>query len=548
MLNARPADRRVALPFPRQVHAGNSRETDRSQLRQMSISRRILFGAAASWFGRGMTIVMGLVLMPVLFRNLPKEELGVWLLLGQTLAGAAVLDLGFGATLTRRIALAKGKSGSDPAAPLNDQSRREIADLITTGRRAYVVLAGLGFVAAWVTGALYLRGLEYSELKLSTALTAWTILCLSQSLLVWAALWTCLLQGVGYIGWEAILATLANTGALCVQVAVVLSGGGLVSLAVVAAVGGLVQRMILLGFARSRRPELFELEGRWHSQVFRTMIGPAARAWVTALGIFLVFNTDQFFISSMEGVAEVPAYRAAFVLVHNLTILAVTCGVASGVFISHLWQAGELGEMHRIVIRNVRLGLLVMLAASAILIVAGEGLTNLWLGPGNFIGLPVLLLFLASETLEVQSYIIATASRATEDEAFAGSALAAGVGKLVLAAVLLPRFGLLGLAAANAIALLLTNHWYMVRRGLKRLQIPVREYVAKVAAPCGAFFICCLAGLWSARQMLGSAHEAAQVIVIVAVAGGMWLTAVWALVLERPQRLRLLGRADSATS
>jgi len=33
----------------------------------MSITRRIAFGAAASWFSRGVTILMGLVLLPVLY-------------------------------------------------------------------------------------------------------------------------------------------------------------------------------------------------------------------------------------------------------------------------------------------------------------------------------------------------------------------------------------------------------------------------------------------------------------------------------------------------
>ena len=74
----------------------------------MSVTRRIAFGAAASWFSRGVTILLGLVLMPVLFRYLPKEELGVWLLLGQSWAAMGILDLGFGITLTRRIAFAGG--------------------------------------------------------------------------------------------------------------------------------------------------------------------------------------------------------------------------------------------------------------------------------------------------------------------------------------------------------------------------------------------------------------------------------------------------------
>src|SRR3954469_2436271 len=103
----------------------------------MSITKRILFGAAASWFSRGVTIVLGLLLMPVLFRHLPKEELGVWLLLGQSWVAMGILDLGLAVTLTRRIALAKGKSGGDPDAALTPETQREIADLVAGGRRLY---------------------------------------------------------------------------------------------------------------------------------------------------------------------------------------------------------------------------------------------------------------------------------------------------------------------------------------------------------------------------------------------------------------------------
>src|ERR1017187_7959845 len=107
----------------------------------MSVTKRIAFGAAASWFSRGITILLGLVLMPVLFRRLPKEELGVWMLLGQTWSVMSILDLGLSFTLTRRIALAKGKSGGDPNGALTEETRLEIADLVESGRRIYHWLA-----------------------------------------------------------------------------------------------------------------------------------------------------------------------------------------------------------------------------------------------------------------------------------------------------------------------------------------------------------------------------------------------------------------------
>src|SRR5687767_10347112 len=158
----------------------------------MSVTRRIAFGAAASWFSRGLTILLGLVLLPVLFGHLPKEELGVWLLLGQSWAAMGILDLGFGVTLTRRIALAKGKSGGDPYAALTPETLHEIADLIECGRRIYRIMAFGVFVVSCALGLFYLRTLELHGLSHGTVWIAWTILCACQALTVWATVWTCL--------------------------------------------------------------------------------------------------------------------------------------------------------------------------------------------------------------------------------------------------------------------------------------------------------------------------------------------------------------------
>src|SRR5213593_1679201 len=134
----------------------------------MSVTRRIAFGAAASWFNRGVTILLGLVLMPVLFRYLPKEELGLWLLLGQSWDTMGILDLGIGVTLTRRIALAKGKSGGDPNAPLTSETLREIADLTESGRRIYHVMSAGVFIISWVAGFFYLRDLHLHDVSHTT--------------------------------------------------------------------------------------------------------------------------------------------------------------------------------------------------------------------------------------------------------------------------------------------------------------------------------------------------------------------------------------------
>ncbi len=97
---------------------------------------------------------------------------------------------------------------------------------------------------------------------------------------------------------------------------------------------------------------------------------------------------------------------------------------SSAVFISHLWQARESAEFRRIVQRNARLGLLIMLCGSAWVLSLGSSLFDAWIGPGKFIGYPTLIVFCALLAVETHSFIIVAGSRATEDEAFAFSTLA----------------------------------------------------------------------------------------------------------------------------
>lgn len=507
----------------------------------MSVTARIAFGAAASWFSRGVTIVLALVLMPVLFHHLPKEELGIWLLLAQTSALLLVFDFGLSIVLTRRIALAKGKSGSDPAAPLTGETCREIADLVQSGRGLFLGLAIGSFFISCLAGFIYLQHLHLTTLTVPVVWTAWGILCLSQAFGVWSQVWNCLLNGVGYVGWDAVLGSFISTITLLAQIASLYLGGGLIALATVAAVGLFAQRSLLLGFARRRRPELFAIRGKFDGALIRGMISPSLRAWATGIGILMVLNTDQFFITSLSGAAQIPAYRAAYLVVYNLNIMAVTFAGASTVFISHLWQAGQIAEIHRIVVRNLRLGLGIMAAGGACILTLGPRLFDVWLGAGNYIGFPILVIFFALTSLEAQCYIITLSSRATEDEAFAFWALGAGVLKLILSAILGIRFGLIGIAASTLIAQLVTNHWYMVYRGLKRLGISFESHLVNVILPVSGLFIVVmisvsllLAGnLFSTqwKSVLGGSF----------IAGVLLGAFIWFFVLEPGHRLRFLA-------
>jgi O-antigen/teichoic acid export membrane protein len=389
-------------------------------------------------------------------------------------------------------------------------------------------------------GFFYLRTLNLGTVPFSHVWLAWGVICLSQAFGVWANIWNCVLLGVGYVGWDAVLGSLANALTLLAQIVAVLCGGGVVALATVATAGALTQRFLMLGFARNRRPEIFSIRGKFNFALVKGMMPLALRAWATAFGYTLVMSSDQFFIASFQGAKEIPAYRAAFILVINLGFASGVFAGASQVFVSHLWQAGQLEQIRILLRRNVFIGLLCMGCGGAVLIGLGSALFDLWLRPGNFVGYPVLITFLAIFAIELHANVFGFFGRATGDEAYAWTSLGSGLLKIFLAFIGIRMFGLWGLALSTLVAQGVTNSWYMVYRGAGRLKISLGEHVFKVLLPCALVFGVTLALVAGVKKLFADYSPVWQIAAGTTVAGGVLLITLWVLVLTTEHRARLL--------
>jgi peptidoglycan biosynthesis protein MviN/MurJ (putative lipid II flippase) len=161
---------------------------------------------------------------------------------------------------------------------------------------------------------------------------------------------------------------------------------------------------------------------------------------------------------------------------------------------------------------------------------------------------PVLLLFVLTETLETQSYIISTMSRATGDEAFAVTSLAAGVIKIVLSIYLAGHLGLPGVALGTAIALMSTTHWYMPLRGLNRLKYSKWAYIKRVVLPCLLFFGLTVGLLKISSPWIQTLTSPVYVGTIVGIATLLLGLFLWFLVLNPADRSKIKSRIQMPAS
>lgn len=490
-----------------------------------------------------LSIGLGLALMPVLFRHLPKNELGVWLLFGQTWTALGIFDLGFGVILTRRIAFAFGRS--QDSVVNGPEERDEVLDLVATGHRIYVVLAFCAFAISFGAGCFYLQTLEASRQHLTEFWITWGVLCLGRACAIWTTASTCLLQGLGYVGWDTLIASFLNAIALVLQIGAVLLGFRLVSLAAIAAIAAASQRAVVLMFLRKREMEFLE-PGRWRLELFREMLPSSLRVWLTTVGGLLVANSDPFFIANSQGASAIPAYRAAFVLIINLYLISGVFSAASPVFVSQLWQKNDLSQIRRILQQNARIGIWTMACGAGAILSLGATVFESWLGPGNFIGYPVLILFMVNFGLEHHANVFSTCARATGDEAYGPASLVTGLLKVLLAWLLTRRFGLAGLAASTLLAQAILNDWFMVYRSVVRLKVNFAEHLLKVLVPGAGLFIAALCGGLAIETALPELKPWIRVLLVSSLASLLLAASFWSLALEKSQRSSVLRRTGLA--
>lgn len=454
----------------------------------MSVNKRVAFAVVVSWLSRFVTILANLFLMPILFRFLGKEELGLWFLLGNSQAFLGLLGFGIAPVLSRHIALAKGQSGSEPNSKLTEEGQKQISDLVVTGRTILQWLAVLVFLIAWLSGYGLLNKIELQEITFREVFFSWTLMCLGYAIGVWVGYLNCWLEGLGYVGWDSIIVTVVSIVTIASNIIAVLMGGGLFALACISVISSLLTRLLMLVFIRFRGIHLTASNGNWNVEYAKKLIKPALSFWLTALGMFLILKTDQYFITLYAGASEIPAYNAAYQLASNLRNVALPFALSSSTFISQMWQAGDLGGVHRLIRKSCNFGLLIMCGGSGYLIAIGEDLTNLWLGPGVFVGSAILTTFCIMFIFEVQNVCLMYGARATEYEEFILPSLGAGFLNLAFTAVLIKPFGLWGVALGTLIGQSLTSNWYVVLKSLNRLKISYSEYFINTLMPACLLF------------------------------------------------------------
>lgn len=415
--------------------------------------------------------------MPLYFRFLDHEILGIWFLLGQGASFVIMLDFGISPILQRKVAFAVGELNKNGVQDAHTYIQEKIAKIVVTAGALYRRIIVFSFLVMWLCGLFFLSRIQIHSIEWPVLFLSWSILCIGYAITIFSLLWSSVLYGLGHVGWETLISLISN---IALQIALVVGiyfGWELTFLAITTALFAAFSRLIVYITLKRLEPCIIELKPKVDFSILRGWAPFAFKYWVTSVAAFLLLKSDQAFIAYFIDSSAIPKYHAAFQIFTALASIGLALSQASQPFISQSWASGNAVDILAMTRRSLLLALSTVACGASIMLNSGESLFHVWLGPGQYIGYEIVLVFSLMTLLETQHLVFASSARATNFEGFAYMAVAAAVINLVLTYVLVQKYGLIGIAIGTMVAQMLTNNWYVIVVSLRRLKIPLQQYL-----------------------------------------------------------------------
>ena len=419
----------------------------------MSRVRRASVAAAFSYLQFGLSMAVGIAMVPFILSRVDVGVYGLWLATGEVLAYAAMADLGVLAIVPWIVSQADGR-----------RDRPAIREVITNGTCAAVLvsLIYLGVVAAlWSfapASALssQQRDIIGGPLWLIAIVTAVVLpLRVANAVLVG-------LQDVRFCG---IVATAAWSLDVVVTATLLVKGYGLYALAAGASVPPLAAAAANILRLRVIAPDL--LAG-WRAPTLagvRVLIRDGFGGWLGGWGWRLSAASNGIVLGYLLGQpASVTRLALSSKISHTLMQLAWVPGDSGLVGLSQLAGEGDRARLRSAVVAIFRLYLTLATAGACVMLVLNAPFMQWWVPEGIFGGRALTLLLGVSMIAVTAAHAFSTVVSVLGRRMWVGlSALSAGLVQVALAYVLASRYGIVGIPVAVILAQLFVLYPMLLR-------------------------------------------------------------------------------------
>lgn len=434
-------------------------------------------------------MVVGFFLTPYILHHLGNTAFGLWVLLTTFTGYYGLFDLGIRSAVVRYV-----------ARHMVDGDADELTRVTSTSFVAYsliaLVLILITAVAAWQMERLFDVSAEWRAPARMLLIVVGTATALSLPLSLFGGV----LEGMQRFTWVGTVQSVMVLARAGLLVYLLQHGGGLVTVGVVTMATNFLASLVyvVVVFRVNRN---FRLDLRMSN--WSTLRGLASFGLITfwiAIAQVLRFQLDSMVIAASLSLQAVTFYAIGFRFVSYMTDIVQAMSQIFTPMSSAFDASGDQYGLRRVLLMGNRYSAFLSFPVAAVLLICGQTLLRVWVGPAYLSSYSVLAILTIPVTLFLaQAGAPKVLYGMARHHTLAVALFCEGIAKLALSMALVKPYGIEGVAIGTAIPLIGTSVLFLPWHMCRLLHLSLKEYVATFFYPLLCIVPFCLS-LWALER------------------------------------------------
>lgn len=482
----------------------------------MNQRRSVKLNLFANWLTHGVSLLIGVFLMPYVLHILGDAQYGSWIFINAIAGYSGLLYLGFGQTISRYVS--------------HYHAKQEWVKLNSVSNVIFAIYLGMGLLALFAAGIIAWLAPHLSDWgTISLFEIRMVILILGLNVFVGLAgsVFGGVLMGIQRFDIERGVNLTGAILRLILTVAFLKAEWGLLTIAIIFFTVTLVENLGHLFFA-FRQVKTLRIGRQFMDWSILKECGSfSGYAFIDAIAWTLIEATDSIVIGIFYSPAAIVPYYIALRVTQFINMPISQIGKVFMPRAGELHANNELHALRKLVLNGVSLSFLLVAGFFIGVYFFGNTLITTWIGPDYPQSHLLLLILLGARIVALpvatfRSVLYGMGNVKVPSLIYMSEAVA----NLVLSLILIQSLGLIGVALGTAIPILVAELGIILPYAMKKLDISISQLLRSAIGPTVAPLLALLAYSYFLPQLI-EVNNTWFTLIGVATGGGVFLIGTW---------------------
>jgi len=437
------------------------------------IDFRLYKGIIVNYLHLLTALLSTIILTPVIIQFTGKLDYGVWVIFSSIFLYFVMFDLGLNIAVAKYTSEYNATNKSD-----------KLNQLISSTLVLFCFLGIFALAICILISSFIVASLQIPESSVNYSIITFIIMSINVVLSIIGGIFGNIIYGFQRVDiWKGMAITQVVSNFFFSIIFLNLDFG-IVGLALAATISLIFLVSGYLLFLRKANYKIKIDYKLFNFSILKEVMPYSLRSFMLGITNRLINYTDYIVIGFIIGSSSVMIYEVTFKMVWMSTYLFSVISTSCLPKFSSLYAVGSLKPLKELYLSISKISIMIMFATSISLILIGENLINLWIGPDEFVGINFLYLFVFTcffhATGTTALLLLQAIGQNRECLYFE---VVGAVLNLVISIILTYQFGLIGVIIGTILSGLLTYYWAAPYLACKYINLPISLYIKNSIIP-----------------------------------------------------------------